>query len=194
MIGLDIDMEDVKRVAQSLHASADQIPYAMMIALNDATEVTRNFLIKHTWPTAIVQRNASFIAASLTTRDTRASKTNLSTEIYDKLDKGHLTEQAKGGVVSPRGRHIAVPIKGNVPRTARGVPKGMRPRNLPNGVRIKDAIYVREKGKLKLMYVLKPKVRIRARVPFYEDYVMIMRRELDHAVPRAFEKAMRTKR
>jgi|SRR5580765_1979130 hypothetical protein len=193
MIAFEIDMEDVKRVAQSLHASADQIPYAMMIALNDATEVTRNFLIKHTWPSHIKQRNASFIAASLTTRDTRASKTNLSTEIYDRLDKGHLTEQAKGGVVAPRRRHIAVPVS-SVPRTSRGVPKGLRPRNLPNGIRIKDAIYVREKGRLKLMYVLKTSVKIPRRVPFYEDYEMVMRRELAHAVPRAFEKAMRTRR
>jgi hypothetical protein len=193
MIAFEIDMEDVKRVAQSLHASADQIPYAMMIALNDATEVTRNFLIRHTWPSHIKQRNASFIAASLTTRDTRASKTNLSTEIYDKLDKGHLTEQAKGGIVTPRRRHIAVPAS-SVPRTSRGVPKGLRPRNLKDGIRIKDAIYVREKGKLKLMYVLKSKVRIPRRVPFYEDYQMVMSRELAHAVPRAFEKAMRTRR
>jgi hypothetical protein len=194
MITFEIDMEDVKRVAQSLHASADQIPYAMMIALNDATEVTRNFLIRHTWPTHIKERNTSFIAASLTTRDTRASKTNLSTEIYDRLDKGHLTELAKGGIVAPRRRHIAVPVS-SVPRSSRGVPKGLRPRNLPNAIRIKDAIYTREKGgKLKLMYVLKPKVKIPKRVPFYEDYEMIMRRELSHAVPRAFEKAMRTKR
>jgi hypothetical protein len=42
--------------------------------------------------------------------------------------------------------------------------------------------------------VLKPSARIPKRVPFYEDYEMLMRRELHHAVPRAMAKAMATRR
>lgn len=52
MMAIEIDMKEVQRVARGLGAAANQIPYAMMLALNDATEVTRSFLIRHTWPSA----------------------------------------------------------------------------------------------------------------------------------------------
>jgi hypothetical protein len=125
---IQIDMTDVLKLAEQLKVTQDQVPYAMTRALNEATQVTRTYLIKETWPgSGIKVRNASFIAASLTTKDTRATKFYLESEIYDKLGRGHLYEQAKGGVRSPRGRsHLAIPSS-NVPRTARGIPKGLKP-------------------------------------------------------------------
>lgn len=200
MFGLEIDMSEVQRVVRSLRGSVDQIPYAMMLALNDATEKTRQHLIKTTWPSSGIKvRNASFIAASLTSRDYRATKTVLSTEIYDRLRRGHLAEHAKGGVRVAKGRNLAVPSR-NVPRTARGVPKGLRPNVL--GTKLfpvkggrKDLLYTRDRrGRLKLMYVLKSNTRIPRRVPFYEDYEASMRLELRAALPLAVARAMATRR
>jgi hypothetical protein len=195
MLTLTMDLSDVQRVAANLGASADQMPFAMALALNDATERTRQHLIRETWPRHIRQRNPTFIAASLTTRDSRASKTSLSTEIYDRLQRGHLMLQAKGGVRTPQGRqHMAVPVS-NVPKTSRGVPQRLRPKNLQNAVRIKDALYMRDRrGRLKLVYVLKAATKVPKRVPFFEDYYASMSRELIRALPAAIGRAMATRR
>ena len=196
MLGLSIDYSDVRRVMGNLRIAEDQIPYAMMRALNDATEITRKHLITHTWSPAhgIKPRNASFIAASLTTRGARASKTSLATEIYDRLNRGNLMMHAKGGTRVGRGGSIAVPVSG-VPRGSRGVPERLRPRNLQNSVRIKDAIYTRNrKGKLQLMYVLKRQAKIPKRVPFFEDYQRVMRDTLGKTIPAAVARAMATAR
>ena len=195
MLGLSIDYSDVRRVMGNLKIAEDQIPFAMALALNDATKVTRAFLVRHTWPGHIKQRNASFISAALTTKF--ATKTNLSTEIYEHprmQGRGHLMLQAKGGTRVGKGGSIAVPVS-NVPRGARGVPQRLRPKNLQNAVRIKDALYTRNaRGKLQLMYVLKKATRIPRRVPFYEDHAASMRRELRRSIPLAVQKAMATAR
>jgi hypothetical protein len=196
MVAISVDMSDLNRIATMLGAAADQLPFVCALALNAATEKTRQHLIKTTWPSHVrPTHNRSFIAASLTTKDARATKNVLSTEIFDKLERGHLYEQARGGVRVPHGRaHVAVPVSA-IPRTARGVPRNLRPRQLANSVRIKDALYTRDKsGRLKLMYVLKTATKIPKRVPFYEDFQTVMRRELLEALPAAIGRAMATRR
>jgi hypothetical protein len=195
MIKVEFDFAEVQKFATSLGAAADQIPFATAVALNRAADVTRNFLIKQTWPQHIQQRNSSFIAASLTTRGARADKRSAAVEIYDKLDRGNLQMQALGGVRSPRGgSSLAVPSS-KITKTSRGVPQRLRPKSLVNAIRIKDALYTRDKrGRLKLMYVLKSRTPVPKRVPFYEDFATSMRRELIVALPIAIAKAMATRR
>jgi hypothetical protein len=163
--------------------------------MNRSAEVTRSFLIKQTWPGHIQQRNASFIAASLTTKDARASKQSLSVEIYDKLDRGNLQKQALGGTRSPRGgSNLAVPAS-TIRRTSRGVPSRLRPKNLTNAFKLKGLLFVRDKkGKAKLVYALKPATKIPKRVPFYEDFAASMQRELQRTIPLAVQQAMATRR
>ena len=195
MFKVEIGFLNAQQVAASLGAAADQIPYALALALNRSAEVTRNLLIRQTWPGAIHARNSSFIAASLTTRDSRASKSSLSVEIYDKLDRGNLKMQATGGTRTPKmGGNLAVPAS-DIPRTAHGVPKRLRPKNLDKAFRKNGNLYIRDgKGKLKLVYALKRSTRLPKRVPFYEDFEASMRRELMRTLPMAVEKAMRTRR
>jgi hypothetical protein len=196
MIKIEFDYRQLEQYALSLNARVDQIPFALALALNRSADVTRNFLIKQTWPTHVVQRNASFIAASLTTKDARADKRSLSVEIYDKLDRGHLQMQAKGGTRTPKGRgHLAVPVS-TIKRTSRGVPSNLRPKNLATkAFRIRDMLYTRDrKGKLRLLYSLKTATRIPKRVPFYEDFAASMERELRRTIPLAVARAMATAR
>jgi hypothetical protein len=143
----------------------------------------------------VQQRNQSFIAASLTTRGARATKQSMSVEIYDKLDRGNLQMQAKGGTRAPHGgANLAVPVS-SVKRTSRGVPARLRPKNLPTAVRKGDVLYAKDKkGKLTLLYVLKPTTKIPKRVPFYEDYAASMERELLRTIPLAVAKAMATRK
>ena len=195
MIKVEIDFSEAEAFAKRVGAAADQVPYALSLALNRSAEVTRNFLIKMTWPQAIQQRNSSFIAASLTTKDARATKQALSVEIYDKLDRGNLLMQATAGTRTPQsGSNLAVPSS-TITKTASGVPKRLRPRNMPTALRKGDVLYAKDKkGKLTLLYVLKPKTKIRKAVPFYEDYADSMRRELMRTIPMAVEKAMATRK
>jgi hypothetical protein len=195
MFKMEIDYSELEAAAIRIGAAADQVPYALALALNRAADVTRNLLINATWPQAIQQRNSSFIAASLTTKDARATKQSMSVEIYDKLDRGNLMLQAKGGTRSPQGgSNLAVPLS-NIPKTSRGVPTRLRPKNLPTAVRKRDALYARDKkGRLTLLYILKPQTRVPKRVPFYEDYAASMYRELARTIPLAVEKAMATRK
>jgi len=195
MIRLEIDFKEAEKAAISLGAAADQVPFAMALALNRAADITRNFLIKATWPTHVKQRNQSFIAASLTTRDARASKQSLVVEIYDRLNRGNLQMQAKGGTRTPHGgSSLAVPAS-DIPRGSRGVPARLRPKNMPTAVRKGDVLYGKDRrGRLRLMYVLKRATPIPKRVPFYEDYTMSMRRELARTLPQAVAHAMATRR
>ena len=122
-------------------------------------------------------------------------KGSLSVEIYDKLDRGSLQMQAKGGTRTPHGgSNLAVPSSG-VTRTSRGVSSRLRPKNLPTAVRKGDVLYAKDrKGRLRLLYVLKPATAIPKRVPFYEDFAASMTRELVRTIPLAVQKAMATRR
>jgi len=195
MFKIEFDYDELMRSSQSIAAVADQLPYAMALALNRSADVTRNLLIRSTWPQHVQQRNASFIAASLTTRDARANKQSLSVEIYDKLDRGNLQMQAKGGTRTPHnGSNLAVPAS-NIPKGSRGVPKRLKPKNMPTAVRKGDVLYAKDKrGRLRLLYVLKHATPIPKRVPFYEDFAASMTRELVRTIPQAIQHAMATRR
>ncbi len=192
MIKVEFDFNELGKFASSLGARADQIPYALALAMNRSADVTRNFLIKQTWPTHVTQRNASFIAASLTTKQARASKQSLAVEIYDRLNRGHLQMQAKGGTRLPLKGRLAVPVTG-VPRSSRGVPQRLKPRNLKNAIEIRGNLFTRDgRGRLKMVYALKQQTKIPRRVPFYEDFAASMERELRRTIPLAVQKAMST--
>lgn len=195
MLKVEFDYAELEQMAVRIGAAVDQIPYALSLAMNRSADVTRNLLIQNTWPQHVQQRNQSFIAASLTTRGARATKQSMSVEIYDKLDRGNLQMQAKGGTRAPHGgSNLAVPVS-TVKRTTRGVPARLRPKNLPTAVRKGDALYGKDKkGRLTLLYILKPTTKIPKRVPFYEDYAASMERELRRTIPMAVAKAMATRK
>jgi hypothetical protein len=194
---VEIDFSELEAYAKHVGAAADQVPFALALALNRSADVTRRLLIETTWPQHVQSRNKSFIAASLTTKEARASKQSLAVEIYDKLDRGNLVMQALGGTRAPMGgSNLAVPSSG-VPKTSRGVTASLRPKNLQptKSFRRGDVLYAKDrKGKLRLLYVLKHQTKIPKRVPFYEDYAASMRRELLRTIPLAVQQAMSTRR
>jgi hypothetical protein len=195
MIRVEFDWKEIERKALEIGAAADQIPFATALALNKAADITRAFLINATWPQAIQARNTSFIGASLTTKDARADKRSAAVEIYDRLDRGNLQMQAKGGTRTPRGGANLAVASSHITKGSRGVPARLRPKQLVNSFRKGDVVYVRDRrGRMKLMYVLKSKTPIPKRVPFYEDFGMSMQRELTRLLPMAVAKAMSTRR
>jgi hypothetical protein len=103
-----------------------------------------------------------------------------------------------GGVKSARA--LQAVLGQYIRKNGRGVPHNQSPRALPNSFKRGDVIYQRvtaskKKGgkrSLKLMYVLKPSVRLKADVPFTRDFDRVMREELECAFPRRMEEAIRT--
>jgi hypothetical protein len=195
MFRIEFGYRELEDYAKQLGARVDQIPFALSLAMNRSADVTRNLLIRQTWPNHVHARNPSFIAASLTTRDAKATKSSLAVEIYDRLDHGQLQRQAKGGTRTPhKGANIAIPAS-SVPRTSRGVAKNFKPANLQNSFKRKGMLFVRDKkGKVRLVYTLKHQTHIPKRVPFYEDFHASMQRELTRTIPMAVAKAMSTAR
>lgn len=190
---LTFDTRDFERAARNFAATLDQVPFALAGAMNDAVEFARSELIGETWPNNVTVRNKSFLNAALTTRGNRATKTNLRVAIDDRLGRASLPLHAEGGEKRPRGAAIAVPLPAVAGRRgAGGVPKGLRPRALPNSFVKNGVIYQRtgsyhkagskkagggtaQDGRsIRPMYKLAPTVEIRPDVPFESAFERAM--------------------
>jgi hypothetical protein len=194
---IKIDTTEIEKKAADLGASLDQLPFIMSLALNKAAFAARKELVGHTWPNSIVERNKSFINAALRVRT--STKNDLSVEIFDYLDRAQLLRHAKGGTKTPRGSQLAIPSR-NVRIGSRGVVNSQRPRNLDPGksfVRNNRIYQVVGRGKarhVKLMYFLKPSVRVPKDVPFVEDFNAVIRKEILNNLPQAVIRAMTTRK
>ena len=195
---LSFDMRDFDRAARNFDAFADQVPFALAGAMNDALEEARRELVEVTWPTHVQARNPNFMKAALTTRGNRATKNNLRVAIEDRLGRASLSLHAEGGTKTPRGQALAIPTDALAGRRrASGVPKGLRPRSIPNSFRKGDILYQRvgPKGrKLKPMYTLVPDAAIKADVPFGRDFDRAFTLGLARAFGPRIRAAMATRR
>ena len=190
MGGLTFDMRDFERAARNFDAILDQVPFALAGAMNDAVDFAYRELTTQTWPESVTVRNPNFIRAALSSRGNRATKGNLRVAIEDRLGRASLALHAEGGEKRPKGKAIAVPSARIADRRGRsGVPKGLRPRAIPNSFVKGQALYQRVgkyekagsgKGKgydgrgLVLMYALAPDAEIRPDVPFDTDFERAM--------------------
>lgn len=207
---LTFDFRDFERAAKRLDAVADQIPFALARAMNDALAVARTEIIEQTWPKHVSVRNKSFIGAAL--RREYAKKGTLRVAIVESgpaAGRGSLSLHADGGTKRARTNNLAIPsAKLASRRTGKGVPKGMRPAVLPNSFKKGDVIYQRtgkytKAGKrsaakdtrgLKLMYTLKPSAPIKADVPFQADFDRVMTREVWRSFGPRIQAAMASRR
>ena len=215
---LTFDTRDFERAARNFNAILDQVPFALASAMNEGVEFARDELIERTWPQSVAVRNPRFLDAALTTRGNRATKTHLRVAIDDRLGRASLPLHAEGGDKRPKGSKLAVPsaaIAGR--RGTAGVPKGLRPRAIPNSFVKGNAIYQRvgayqkagsrgakragaEKGRgydgrgLKLVYGLAPSVHIRSDVPFDSAFERAMWLGVSRAFGPALNRAMATRR
>src|ERR1039458_165432 len=121
--------EDLERITKSLDAAYDQIPFAAMLALNDAAFETKQYLSDVTWPNAVTVRNTRFLDWALHIE--KATKDNLQVAIFDSTpdNRAHLLMHADGGTKVPKGANLAIPST-NVHHTGTGrVRTDQLPRN-----------------------------------------------------------------
>jgi hypothetical protein len=196
---LTFDMSDFEKFAtQKLGAAIDQIPYAMALTLNDSVFAARRVLTESTWPSHVQVRSACFISAAL--RVLRATKSDLTVAIYDRLGRGNLALHAKGGVSGPKtARRFAIPSP-EIRRGARGVVSRDKVRALIDryprrSLRVtKTGVYLGVQGRLKLLYRFAPSVVIKRDVTFAEDFAYTMTQEIAANFSRNIARAMATRR
>lgn len=202
MFTLKIDMQQVEAMAADLKVSADQLPYAMSRAMNEAAFATRRALVQDTWPQHVTQRRSNFPSAVL--QVDVSDKSNLTVGIRETSNTApSLTLHAEGGDKRPRkpGSHnLAIPLKGWAVRTEHGVRDdqtiariiAVTPRR---ALRItKTGLFVGEGGKLHLRYSFKPSATQPKDVPFYEDFEAGMNTGIQQSLPHFMREAMRTRR
>ena len=116
--------------------------------------------------------------------------------VFDILNRAHLKAHAKGGIKQARGR-LAIPTR-EVARGSSGVRASQRPgalkRKVVKGNLVFQAVGRGKASRLKLMYKLAPSAKIKADVPFFQDFDRFMAEEARLAFPQAMAKAMRTRR
>lgn len=191
---ISFDMRDFERAADAMRAARDQVPFAVSQTLNAAALATQKRLASDTWATHTANRNKQFIRNALQVEF--ASKKQLRVSIFDRLNRAHLAEHAKGGTVRGKG-NLAIPTS-RVPRTSKGIRQSQKPANLKRSVRKGDLIFQAvgrgKNQRLQLMFKLQPAYRIKPDVPFHRDFNRFMREEMQREFPKAMAKAMRTRR
>jgi hypothetical protein len=196
MIDLQIDVRSFEAAVREIGGNLDQVPFALSQSMNDAVRKTRRKFVEQTWPNSVHVRNERFLNAAL--RMSFSNKNNLTVSIYDYIGRANLALHAKGGTRTARGK-LAIPgttIRGQ--RGSRGVPEGLKPRNLPNSFKKGDVIFQRmgrgSNKYLRFAYLLKPSAHLPKDVPFYRDFADSMMAEIARSFPTRFEAAMRSRR
>jgi len=202
---LNINMtSNASKVQKAMQGFSKQFPFAMSQALNATAFQVRKEIVEKTYPQSFTVRNKRFASAMF--RVDKATKKNLRASVFDRLKKDFMTDQAEGGIKTPRGNSVAIPARA-IKRTSSGkVGKAKQPRNLLNNGKAyrtslrggqKAIVQPTGRGKakrLQVMYLLEPRAVIPKRFPFYEDANRVARVNFDKNFAKAFKRAKATAR
>lgn len=185
----------------ALRGKINQIPFATALALTKTAqdaqlEVRRGLKSHFTIRNNFVEKGILFSAAK---------KDTMTAAVFSRDD--FMVLQEKGGTKTPRGRSISVPMdsKSGI------VKRGKRPRDLQGSAGVFRAriggvdglwqrLQRRSRAKkaaghfLKLLFVFKPSVPVRARFQFAATVTKVVRDRIGRQVALAVEVAMRTAR
>jgi hypothetical protein len=190
---LKIDLRQMRELADDLGVAQDQVRFAASKTLNDGLFQARDELADVTWPRHVEQRNPQFPKSVLHLN--RASKSNLHVELVE--TKGSILEDHDKGAVRHAAHRFAVPTTqyraGKM--TQHGLAARARPaanrsvRIMPDG-----RVFIATKGqRLKLAFVLKPSVNIKADVPLTQAFVDTVLRTFDSELESNLLRAMKTR-
>jgi hypothetical protein len=199
---IKVDMGDVLRLADQLGVAAREIPYSMSRSLNSALFDIRSEFIDHTWPDHVTVRNPSFLRYVL--RVETSSKYNLRGAIKEIEETSNpLMDHAKGGTRTPaKAREFAIPTTeyAQGKQTSRGLRASARIRALLASVprralRVTSkGVYVGKGGRLELVFAFKPRIEMKADVPFFETFETEVRKRFWDKLPEWLIRSLRTRR
>ncbi len=197
------DVKKTRRYLTSLQRR--QLPFAAAKALSDTAFDVRKFIVNVTYPRDFKVRNRRF--ANIAFRVRRASKRDLRASVFDRLAREFLAIQAEGGVKTPRGRHLAIPVSEPArrldKRARRGKGGGQQSgiADIPNTFVFAGAkgqlMIARRKGKknkVEVLFTLVPKVTIPKRFQFQRDSERRAKRAFPVRFRRSMADALRTAR
>ena len=204
-MGVSISIKsNYKKLDKSLDKlGRKQLPFAFAKTLNDTMKAVGKCTTARTYPQSFEARNKASFEASMFKGNaaTWATKCRLSVTTEDRFDRGNLELHARGGTRLAKAGRIAIPtryVKSR--RGARGAPKRLRPRTVVDsakGYLAEDTIYQRygaRGAQRRKLYILRRSVRMRKRVPFYEDAERITKKVSPQLFKRNFCKATETAR
>jgi len=197
-----------KRPSQSLDTlGRKQLLFAFAKTLSETMKAVEKYTVARTYPRAFDVRNRAFFKASMFTGTAirRATKTKLRVSARDRFDRGNLKLHATGGTKRARSGRIAIPLRfTKATRGARGVREALRPQAVVDSSKgyidrdgLRDAIYQRYGrggNRVRLIYVLQPRARLRQRFRFYEDAQRITRSVSPKLFRKNFSQAIKTVR
>ena len=176
MYNIDSDIDQATR--DCVNFFSDQVPFALASALNDTAFEVRKRIVEVTFNRDFSVRNPTF-PKLLWKVENKATKRKLEVEVNQQAVGGKLHDYIEratsGGVKTPRGANIAVPINPGAVRGAKGaVRKAEKPRNLKNSyirnVNGNLILFERKRGKESVAkYVLQKNAKIEPIFRFYED-------------------------
>ena len=178
-----------------------EAPFAISVAINAAVFDVRRYMVDTSWPrSGITYRNRRFLGVAMRVSE-RADKSKWSAAITDVLGRDALSRQADGQTRRPiSGRSLAVPV--GLPRLSGGaISKSLRPRTVLDKKgyfknRKGNAIFQRlPGGKVKLVYLLLPSVRVDRHWRAYDDAETAFERvfpfEFDIAMNKALDSSFK---
>ena len=177
-----------------------QLPFAVSRSLNDVAFMARKRIVERVWPASFTARNKSFPKAVFRIEKSRKRPPPIMAtpaRLFDRLGRDYLKLQATGGTKRARGRNIAIPGR-DLKRGPKGVRKGFRPRQAPDrGDTYKRGGFIfqrQSRGKVRLLYTLRPTARIDKRFRFFEEITKLGRQRFPAILARNLRNAIRTAR
>ena len=195
-----LDFAEFRQKARQMGIFADdQLPFAIANTLNLAMlgpGGTRDHIVRTTFPASFDVHNHNFARAALNVK--KASKADLSAELFDRLKRVHLGKHAQSGTKSARGS-LAMPNwrGGRIKRTAAGSkprPRQIKVKNPTRALRVVKGkgIFVGEGGRLHALYWFRRSGRLEKRFPFYEHFALVTKRQVEFHFPRQIQQALNT--
>ncbi len=182
---------------------SEQVPFALSMALNDTAFGVRKQIVEVTFNRDFTVRNTVF-PKLLWKVENKATKKDLSVEVNQQSVGGkfhdYIDRATSGGVKTPRGANIAVPLDPAGMRGAKGaVRKAEKPRNLKNSyirnVNGNLIIFARKRGKESVAkYILQKSAKIEPIFRFYEDAETAAVDGFTDSFQRAMTKAIQSSR
>ena len=178
MISLSIEYDDQSVQLFLTDIEREQIPFATSKALNSTMDKAQHEVRAREYPRVFEKRNKALPRALTTIPNRlRATKRRLEVKMVAVRDnrtgrvagEGFIKRQMENKRKVAKGSAIAIPITGKGLRRLKGgsIPKGKKPRNLKNAVRINDVLYERQKTRgLVARYNLKPRANQSSAGPF----------------------------
>lgn len=179
MITIETDLNEAQRDVVTFFR--EQVPFAVSVALNNTAFEIVEHVRGPVWNNAFDVKNTVLPKYAFKVNK-KSNKRDLVADVGNApkfQDYKWFTDQAEGGIKTPRRRNIAVPVDPGAVRKAGGaVAKGMKPANLKRsyirqaGANKKLVFEVKGRGKSQtsiLRYVLQTTAMIAPTFPFHQE-------------------------